>query len=643
MTTNALSPAFAEIRRLRTTGNHPAAFALIQSQAPASDADALEAVVSLYCAGHHDSALGGVRAWPWQLDWTRRTTTALAGLIGGGAPDAALAEARAAAHDPQAGPQAAAVYLLLLQAADRLPDAAAFLRTRLQNPPEDEPWLLTVLAEIALATGDLEQAYRRATAVLAANPCDVRALLAAGAAHFEADNPHEALGNALRAQRADPASAAAALLIMRCHNQLGDPYAALAAFAALPGPLTAALHTERGLAYEALNDWPRAIAAHEAALAAAPPALESLRALLKQRATDAAPEAAAALAALIARHGAAIEADTECGYALALGRLHVRDLDGARDQFERGFALVRDHGVLFDLLPWPVPEPLLRHDLEQLELLARRGKLDAAGQQALAVLRSYGGAASNDPRQPFAPGGAAGQTLRETLATVHYRPDPPFTGPALGARDFAALEAEYFAQQPAMVVIDDFLAPEALAALREYCEEATVWKAYNDGGYTGAFLGQGFCPRVLLAIADALKAALPRVIGKHPLMQAWAFKYDQRHQGIKVHADFAKVNVNFWITPQAACADPATGGLVVYDVPAPAHWTFADYNTNAAKMEAFLQQHDARARRVPYRENRCVLFDSRLFHVTDEIRFKAGYENRRVNVTLLYGSGNSSD
>jgi len=81
----------------------------------------------------------------------------------------------------------------------------------------------------------------------------------------------------------------------------------------------------------------------------------------------------------------------------------------------------------------------------------------------------------------------------------------------------------------------------------------------------------------------------------------------------------------------------------VYDVPAPAHWTFADYNTNAAKMEAFLQQHDARARRVPYRENRCVLFDSRLFHVTDEIRFKAGYENRRVNVTLLYGSGNSSD
>jgi len=40
---------------------------------------------------------------------------------------------------------------------------------------------------------------------------------------------------------------------------------------------------------------------------------------------------------------------------------------------------------------------------------------------------------------------------------------------------------------------------------------------------------------------------------------------------------------------------------------------------------------------VPYRANRAVIFDSDLFHETDVIRFKPGYENRRINVTLLFG------
>jgi hypothetical protein len=48
--------------------------------------------------------------------------------------------------------------------------------------------------------------------------------------------------------------------------------------------------------------------------------------------------------------------------------------------------------------------------------------------------------------------------------------------------------------------------------------------------------------------------------------------------------------------------------------------------------------HRAKAQRVPYRANRCVLFDSSLIHITDEIHFRPGYENRRVNVTLLYGT-----
>ena len=41
---------------------------------------------------------------------------------------------------------------------------------------------------------------------------------------------------------------------------------------------------------------------------------------------------------------------------------------------------------------------------------------------------------------------------------------------------------------------------------------------------------------------------------------------------------------------------------------------------------------------MPYRANRAVVFDSDLFHETDAIRFRDGYLNRRINITLLYGN-----
>ncbi|MET0153012.1 MAG: hypothetical protein ABW298_10455, partial [Candidatus Binatia bacterium] len=230
--------------------------------------------------------------------------------------------------------------------------------------------------------------------------------------------------------------------------------------------------------------------------------------------------------------------------------------------------------------------------------------------------------------------------LRRALVPINHRADAPFTGRALGDNYYRRLEDQYRDTTPSVVVIDNFLSAEALAALRQFAEEATVWKVAYKHGYHGALLSTGFCPRVLLAIADELRRAMPEVVGPHPLWQGWGFKYDQRMQGISLHADFARVNVNFWITPDSGCDDHEVGGMVVYDVRAPASWGFQDYNAaDGGKISAFLETHGAKARRVPYRENRCVMFDSSLFHVTDTLRFKPGYTNRRINVTLLYGIG----
>ena len=40
---------------------------------------------------------------------------------------------------------------------------------------------------------------------------------------------------------------------------------------------------------------------------------------------------------------------------------------------------------------------------------------------------------------------------------------------------------------------------------------------------------------------------------------------------------------------------------------------------------------------IPDRSNRAVLFHSNLFHKSDKVRFEEGFENRRTNVTMLFG------
>ena len=147
----------------------------------------------------------------------------------------------------------------------------------------------------------------------------------------------------------------------------------------------------------------------------------------------------------------------------------------------------------------------------------------------------------------------------------------------------------------------------------------------------------GFAAPLLAQIGEELATIYAGIFDGHPLLQLWAFKYDSGLTGINLHADFAAVNVNFWITPDSANLDPEHGGLVVWDKAAPLDWDFETYNNDEAAMRRFLQDSGAKAVTIPYRANRAVIFDSDLLHQTDEIRFREGYENRRINVTYLYG------
>ena len=210
-------------------------------------------------------------------------------------------------------------------------------------------------------------------------------------------------------------------------------------------------------------------------------------------------------------------------------------------------------------------------------------------------------------------------------------------GPAVNPANAEEIAVRWAQRDPPIVVIDNLLTQEALEGLRRFCRGSTIWRRPYKTGYLGAMPETGFACPLLAQIADELRDVFPTVIGNHGLRRTWGFKYDSSLSGIPMHADQAAVNVNFWIAPDDASLDAESGGLVVWDAKAPLDWNFARYNTDEAAIRAFLAEKNAKPVVVPHRANRAVIFDSDLFHETDKIAFHDGYENRRINVTMLYG------
>ena len=142
--------------------------------------------------------------------------------------------------------------------------------------------------------------------------------------------------------------------------------------------------------------------------------------------------------------------------------------------------------------------------------------------------------------------------------------------------------------------------------------------------------------RALLEFSTELKNSLQRIFLNHHLSQAWSFKYDAKRDGIGIHADDAKVNVNFWITDDSANKDPDSGGMIVWKKMPDKTASFSDFNSLASMDKMMDEIKDTEFVKVPYRSNRAVIFNSKLYHVTDKMDFNNNYIDRRVNVTLLY-------
>jgi tetratricopeptide (TPR) repeat protein len=315
----------------------------------------------------------------------------------------------------------------------------------------------------------------------------------------------------------------------------------------------------------------------------------------------------------------------------ALGFLWLAEGDRGRalDHFARTYELRRgeDRSGLAAASLTRATRSKLRHDAEQFRFLseARRDR-----QRFDTLAHNYETVAKDIPEEATTLTDDQLDALGDDYNTaINICGAPEIAGRAV---------SEWPDRDAIMQWFDNLLTPPALLGLRRYLLESTIWHDFSHiGGFVASYLEDGLACPLLLQIADEIRRAFPELLEKHPLSQAWAFKGLEAKAAIDAHADDAAVSINFWVTPNEANTNPDRSGLVVCRVPPPAAWEMKDYNADKAAISAFLNQHSGDNLIVPYRENRAVLFESRLFHRSDAPEFATGYANHRINLTLLFG------
>ena len=212
-------------------------------------------------------------------------------------------------------------------------------------------------------------------------------------------------------------------------------------------------------------------------------------------------------------------------------------------------------------------------------------------------------------------------------------------GPAVNpAHATPQLVEDWRRSNPQMVVMDDFLTPEALTKLRAYCAGSTVWRKNYAAGYLGAAPEDGFACPLLAQIVEEIQVVFAPILGGEKFRYLGAFKYDSELcRGTNTHADNSVINVNFYIAPDDANLDPESGGMEIWDVGAPDLPAMRKLNASESAVHDFLKRANAKRTLIPHRANRALIFKSTLFHKTDNFKFKSDYVARRINVSLLFG------
>jgi len=288
---------------------------------------------------------------------------------------------------------------------------------------------------------------------------------------------------------------------------------------------------------------------------------------------------------------------------------------------------------------YEVSKNKLKHDIEQISYLLKKKLVSKKFNNIIKKYKFiYSSLPKNsDPTDIFTLSKEFTYKLGPTFNNLIYYQPPDIIEKKI-INDNKKIVAENSKKKFKYMVIDDFLNKEVLNELYAYCLTNSIWNEFDyKNGYIGSFIENGFNAPLILQISEEIRLQYPEILKKLPLTKAWAFKCNNQMKGIKIHADYATININFWITPDKANLNKNTGGLLIWDKEAPKNWNFEKYNNNHQEIKKYLKKKKSKMKRITYKSNRVIIFNSDLFHASDNFNFKKNYENRRINITLLYG------
>ena len=327
-----------------------------------------------------------------------------------------------------------------------------------------------------------------------------------------------------------------------------------------------------------------------------------------------------------------------------ISNIYISKLDDSEKAISESYKTLKMNHETSKFINQRISLYRLKHDIQQAEYLSSNNykingieKFQKIGNEILS--RNENGRDNGNSNKKILLNHDEINSLLPFYKANHiYQTSKIYKGCINPLKNWHDVEEEYFNSPKQIIYIDNFLSDEAVKELRAFCLVSKIWNREYENKYLGAFSDRGFVSPIHLQIAIELKQKLPKLFGQHKLGKFWAFKYDTTlGKGINVHADFAIHNLNFWITPDEYNDNKNSGGLKVYDAPAPEDWTFQQYNKKTNEIHKFLNDNNANCTNIPYKCNRAVLFNSAYFHETDKINFKDGYEARRINITYLFG------
>ncbi len=347
----------------------------------------------------------------------------------------------------------------------------------------------------------------------------------------------------------------------------------------------------------------------------------------------------------------------EAHVALANVLLAQEHYSEAREIFARLFRSERGSG--WGDAPFPAENDEAAPEADQLRAspfffenlighinhLLGRGKLHSSFSQLAGIYREIlaESADTTDSQGLITLSPAQARRVQAVLPkALHYADSAPVPGAAVNPTlDGTAIQRNYRESPWRMTWFDDFLTTDALNSLRDFCLESTIFFRQSPNTFVSSYLDEGFNCSILYKIASELKTTFPEILGPLHLQNIWCYRQAPIGDGVRAHSDQAAVTFNFWLTADDANLDNKSGGLVLYDREQPLEWDW--YKTNYEKDDpAVLQRimtylQGANTKTIPYRENRAVMFYSNMLHRSDRFRFKRGYKNSRMNVTMLFG------